>query len=62
MTAPQLGSVAIKGALRSSLMLDNASLRSMVTHVISAELTSRSMGVQGPWRAQNSNQRTFRRS
>ena len=62
MTAPQLGSVAIKGGLRSCLVLDKASTRRLVAQTTPAKLISRSLGMQGPWRAQNSNQRTSRRS
>ena len=48
MTAPQLGSVAIKGGLRSCLVLNKASLRRLLGYVEPAKLTLRSLGMQGP--------------
>ena len=48
MTAPQLGSVAIKGGLCSCPVLENASLLRVLAHVVPAKLTSRTLGMQGP--------------
>ena len=48
MTAPQLGSVAIKGRLCSCSMLTLASLRGLLANVVPAKLTSLFLGMQGP--------------
>ena len=48
MTAPQLGSVAIKGGLCSCSMLKLASMRRLLANGVPAKLTSLFLGMQGP--------------